>query len=279
MMNSETLSYAEAVSYLGFCSGLRPERYIENYVASGELSRVSRRRLVSKVSLDALSSQRNYALITDFTHDDYRRCLEFAISSFYHYRSHADLLVGGRQRGVGEWAEDFVPGKLAEIGFSKFVGQKFGVELVLDFSLRPQAVVGQDVTEVVRKVRGRSIANPPKQRISVKQTQTKGVWLVVTPTEVTDPQRVSDVYVLVRVDLTPNHLIRYFRSHPELEAVREHIPEALHIEAWIVGFAYKDELQRMEAIPEIRANAPRYALRAGQLHKSPDEWEQLVSSL
>lgn len=278
-MSDELLTYEQAATYLAFCVGTRPQRYVENYVRSGELTRPGRRRLILKSSLDDLLSQRQHSLVTNYSPDDYRMCLNFAVSSFYHYPSHADLLVGGRQRGIGEWAEDFVPGKLAEIGFSSFVEKTFGVKLVLDFTLRTAAIVGQDVTEVIRTRKGLSVANPPKLRISVKQTQTKGIWLAVTQGEGDDPQRTSDVYVLVRVELTGDHLFRYLRSHPGFDDVRNLIPDSVHAQAWVVGYALRDDLQLMGTIPEIGATTPRYALMAGQLHKSSAEWKKLVCSL
>ena len=163
MDDTEYLSFDEAGEFLGI-----PKKYLENYVKIGnEINQVKigRRKLLSKSELETWQKQKEFNTVK-LNREDYIKCLEFAINSFYAYRSTSDFGTS-QQRDASKFISNFVIGKLGEIAVSKFLVSNFNVLVKLDFELR-DAVVGQDITELAFPRKGMRVYNHLKKELLLK---------------------------------------------------------------------------------------------------------------
>lgn len=234
---------------------------------------------VEAEALDRWEESRRSRMVTLFE-NDYQESLEFALRSFYSDQTRSDFLTGTR-RDAGKYVTDFVRGKLGEIGFQKYMEQEHGLRIGLDFDPDRGPVVGQDITEVQRV--GRGAVNPPRLHVAIKTTKELNNYLLVPDHEVEDRDRRSDVYVLVRVAIYPDHLLRAIRGHDAFEDVEDLIPEFETIRAEMAGFAWRDELAADDPVEEIEnvpsLAQPNYAMRTGNLRKGEDEWQELAEGI
>lgn len=269
---------SEASEYLSI-----PQKYLENYIKIGneiKLTKVGRKKLVSHADIEAWKKQREFGFVK-LNQEDYLKCLEFAIRSFYAYRSTSDFGTA-QQRDAGKFVSNFVIGKLGELAVSYFFKRNFDVDTKLDFDLR-DAVVGQDIVEIAKPRRGARVYNPLRLRLAIKTSKMKNVWLIVPDKEVVDPARSSDIYIFSRVDLYLNHFIRILKEHKALARLNNIIPPFEEIEAEVCGFIKKIDL--ISNPPVTRLPLPNqeiqssYIMRSGMLSRSKDAWESLLNEL
>ena len=269
------LSFDEVAKELGIS-----RKALENYVKIGEeikAERLGRRYVIPQAEVERWKALRAFRTVM-LDREDYIKCFEFAVQSFYHYPSTSDFL-GSRERGIGKWAEDFIPGKLGEIAVAKFLKLHFKVNIKLDFSIG-QGIPAQDIIEVAKPRRGPDTYNPPRIRTSIKTTKIKNVWLAVPEKEFKDPARASEAYILVRLDLPLNHLARFQRETPLFERLRDLIPVFEEIPAEVVGYAWRDDFKHYpNGIPEASIERPHYALKSGQLRASMADWNEYIDRL
>ncbi len=272
------LSYDEACERLNIS-----RKCLENYIKAQEIARKrdGRSFKIDQCELDRFKAMRSKRMVK-LNRDDYVKCLDFAVESFYAYKnsgSTADFL-GARERGIGKWAEDFVPGKLGEIAFKKFLEGRFQVIVKLDFSINQGGVPAQDIVEFAIPRRGPLAYNPTKLKVSIKTSKMKNIWLAVPENEYESQDRSSDAYVFVRVDLPLNHLARFGRETELFSRLKNIIPEFKDIDAEIVGFAWKEDLEpKPEGIKEASITRPQYALYSGQLKRSDEDWRNFIKKL
>ena len=277
MINSY-LTIKEASEYLKI-----PIKYLENYSKKGheiDIVKIGRRNMMSLESLDNWKKQREFGL-TILNKDNYLQCINFAIRSFYHYRSTSDFGTS-QQRDAGKFISNFVLGKLGEIAISKFVKQNFDVDIYLDFDLR-DAVVGQDIVEIAKPRRGGRVYNPPSLRVAIKTSKMKNVWLIVPQNEAEDSTRKSDIYIYCRVDLYLNHFIRFLKDHHSFLNISEIIPDFEDIQAEVCGFTTFDDLissPPVKTLPDQdQAIQSSYIMRSGVLKKSVHDWSSFIEQL
>lgn len=219
--------------------------------------------------------------LSKLNQEDYLKCLEFAIRSFYAYRSTSDFGTA-QQRDAGKFVSNFVIGKLGELAVSYFLKRNFDVDTKLDFDLR-DAVVGQDISEIAKPRRGARVYNPLRLRVAIKTSKMKNVWLIVPAKEVEDPERSSDIYIFDRVDLYLNHFIRILKEHSALAKLDTIIPPFEEIKAEVCGFIKKTDL--ISNPPVTRLPLPNqeiqssYIMRSGNLCKSKEAWDRLLNEL
>lgn len=275
----EHLGLREASEYLRI-----PKKYIENYVKHGSeipYTKISRRYAILREDIETWKIQREYRTVV-VNRDDYVKCFNFAVESFYTYRSRSDF-HGARERGIGKWCEDFIPGKLGEIATHKFLKAKFKIEIQLDFSVG-RGIPAQDIVSAADLRRRPKTFNPVLIRTSIKTTKMKNVWLSVPQNEFDDSVRSSDAYIFSRLDLPINHIGRILRDHELFRGrLQRLIPEFGECEAEVVGFARKEGLQENLSPQEWSAftgiERPHYALRSGHLNKSESEWKEYLKRL
>jgi hypothetical protein len=274
----ENLNLNQASEYLQI-----PRKHLDNYAKVGHelaINKVRSRNYISIEKLDAWKAQREFGFAT-FNREDYLRCLDFAIRSFYQYRSTSDFGTS-QQRDAGKFISNFVSGKLGEIAVSKFLKRNFDIDISLDFDLR-DAVVGQDIVEIAKPRRGSRVYNPARLRVAIKTTKMKNVWLIVPQKEVEDSSRASDIYVSCRVDLYLNHFIRILRDHTSLNNLSDIIPQFESIQGEVCGFIDKLTLQTKPPVKELpeqdQAIGSSYVWRTGELLRNRENWLSLIDQL
>ena len=80
----------------------------------------------------------------------------------------------------------------------------------------------------------------------------KNVYLFIASKEFLLEQRQSEVYILTRVDLPVNHVLRFLRDHPSLESSRALIPDFEPFPVQAAGFAWRADLNRISTRMEYR---------------------------
>ncbi|MBI5470502.1 helix-turn-helix domain-containing protein [Candidatus Kaiserbacteria bacterium] len=268
--NLKAMRFSQAGAYLGV-----PQKALENFVKAGEIVREKAGRywMTDRAELDRWKNDYTTRSVL-LSEEEYRKCLDFAIRSYY--GGFAMTNFGTRtQRDVGQFLFNSVQGKLGEIGLRKFLNEKFKIKITLDFDVRG-VVVGQDISEVQR---GR-IVNPPKMRVGIKSTKERNMFLAVPQSEVEQPERSSDIYILVRVALPSDHFLRFARTFEPLSNIRTSIPEFEPIRAEVAGFVYKEDLQgpAQQVLGQDLAK-PNYFCHSGALKKSDSDWKSLIEQL
>jgi len=274
------LTLREAVQ----CCGI-PENYFENYVfKGGELKarKIRGRWMMSEQELDQWKKNRDFRLVK-LDMEDYFRAFNFAAKQFY--MSGPAVVEWGKtkRREVGEFLFDQMGGKLGELAFRKFLLDRFGVEIRVSFEVEKE-MPGQDIFEIVRIEQGREVSRSPVLKVSIKTTkmQNFNLWVVEEGIDL------SDAYVLCRVDLPLDHLLRVFREHEKLSTVRDMIPELKEVETEVVGFTWKKDLKAKGAtmkmvgangkvVQELRR--PQYVMLSGELRKATGDWQGLIRAL
>jgi hypothetical protein len=266
------LTLREAVKSAGI-----PENYFKNYVFKGgelKVRKIDGRWMISRQEFDQWKKNRDFKLMK-LGIEDYFNAFNFAVKQFY--RGGLVIVEWGKtkRREIGEFLFNQIGGKLGELAFRKFLHDRFDIDVRISFELEKE-IPGQDIFEVA----GRS----PKIKVSIKTTKIQNFNLWVVEEEID----LSDAYVLCRVDLPLDHLLRAFREHEKLSTIRDVIPELGELEAEVVGFAWKDELKAKgpttkmvgadgEVVQELRR--PQYVMLSGELRKSKDDWQRLVNAL
>lgn len=221
-----------------------------------------------------------------FSAEDFQNCLVFGIRSFYQYRERGGASDFGtlRRRDAGKFVYDFTLGKLGEIALGSFLAHRFDTVLAVDFKIKRQ-VVAQDITGVTRpRSHGSAVEHLPRRGVSVKTTKMRNAFLTVPQNEVEDPVRRSDDYVMVRVDLDEDYLLRLLRDVPYLDLVKGTIPEFQLPSAEVSGFISRRELmshgQLTKELPnEQKLARENYVLPCGKLHHTPADWRNFCKRL
>lgn len=215
------------------------------------------------------------------TEDEYNRCLDFALAM--HFRGYAFVDWGtARQREFGQKISNWVRGQLGEIAVAHFCRERLGIEIELDFEMH-ETIVPQDVLAIIEN----GVRRSPRFRIGIKATKPKNAYLVLSPNEVEHQDRMSDVYILTRVDLPDDHLLRIahreiisrVRSQQHFALYSQNIQPLGSISCEVAGFAYRDELEMVESIPGQRFTGYRYVKKSGDLRRSIEEWQNIFEGL
>jgi len=266
---AEMLNLNEAAQYLEISRKL-----LDSLRKNGlelEAVPVGRRLKISKISLDEwLEKKKRTTIMLD--RDDLVKAFKFALKINYSGHPRSDF-GSARQRSVEQAVINWTQGALSEIALSKYIMQKYNIEVVLDFEFHPGIIVGQDITAVIKN----RVENPPRKRVSIKSGKPNGMYLIVPQNELERPDRTSDFYVFVRIWLPNDFLFRLFRKQPELSDVE--IPELEDFPAQIVGYTEKERLRKTDRIPGVEFSGFRYVLETGKLRNSEDDFRDFVESL
>jgi hypothetical protein len=274
----EYLIRKDAINYLGL-----EDTQFKNISQIGqeiEMIKHNRKWYVSKKECDRWLNLYNYRSIF-MTQEEYFKCLEFAIRSFYEgAQAKADFLTG-EKREIGKYAHNIVIGKMAELALSKFLFKIHHIKILLEFSLisDPSIAFSEDIVKIETK---HAIRNPRKN-IEVKSSNKTSVHLLIPKSSFDDEDRKNDAFVFVRVHMYMNHLIRFFRDFFDGE-LREIIREFEPIRAEIVGFAWREDIiEKGDLITAMDGrplkSGPNYHLLSGQLRCDPADFLELAKSL
>jgi len=154
-----------------------------------------------------------------------------------------------RKRDLGQRWTDTIRGFLGEIAFTKWMQERFGIAVRMDYKY---GLLREFLMSDIKSVNGRE----PRLKVGIKTTKLEGIWLDVPGAQI----KHSDVFVLVRVGVTSEHLIAFLKKisairdklmkealerklvrEEELEEAWNVTPEFTPVPAYIVGFLNKLE--------------------------------------
>jgi hypothetical protein len=155
-----------------------------------------------------------------------------------------------RQRDLGQLWADTIRGFLGEIAFAKWLREKYGLAVELDYR---RGSLEEFLPSDVKSVNGRL----PRLKVSIKTTKLNGIWLDIPGAQIEH----SDVFVLVRVGVAREHLIAFLKkisvirdklmqiarergllSEEELSEIWDSVPEFSPLPAYVTGFLDKAEI-------------------------------------
>jgi len=158
-----------------------------------------------------------------------------------------------RKRDLGQRWTDAIRGFLGEIAFTKWMQEKFGFSVKMDYGYGP---LSEFLMSDVKSIDGRE----PRLKIGIKTTKLEGVWLDIPGAQI----KHSDVFVLVRVGVTSEHFVAFLKKisairdklmkealgrglvrEEELKEAWDVTPEFTPVPAYIVGFLNKLEYMNM----------------------------------
>ena len=144
------------------------------------------------------------AITVNVPRDKYLEVLGFtAYAYFKGYITSYSGLIGGR-RALGEYIENFVYGKIAEVAFQEFLGRHHGIRTYTDLDLC-DFIIGDYLPDVI--LMQNSAGGPPVLMqfwIDVKEVRRNQKWLLIPASSVNS--RPYDAYVAVYVGLPDDHL-------------------------------------------------------------------------
>lgn len=280
MSMSKMLTKNEAISYLG----LDPKTF-DNYFRNAEEFKCYREGSRGKFYFDVdelLEWRKDYTWRTiELTLDDYALCLDFALAQ--HFRGYVLSDWGtARQREFGQKITNWVKGQLAEVAVKKFFEKEFHVIVELDFRIYDK-IVPQDIIGVWENGKQRT----PKTNIAIKSSKPKSAYLVLSENEVVLTERKSDIYIFCRPDIPDDHLLRLTReiiiqtveNEQHYSSYKDKIPTWENIPCEVVGYCLINELDQVESIPGQDFDGIRYVKKTGKLHKSRNDWLELLRQL
>lgn len=275
-----TVTLREASEYCGI-----PKKYLENYVfKAGEMkaTKIRGRWRISRREFDEWKRNRDFRLAR-LSMEEYFKAFEFAVRVFYQGGSGTVEWGTTKRRDVGEFIANQTGGKLGELAFAKFMRAHFGIGIELSFLIERE-IPGQDIIKVIRIEKEKEIVRNSKIKVSIKTTKMQNFNLWVVEEEIEN----SDVFVLCRVELPSDQLLRIVRDYEQISPVRDLIPEPTEIIAEVAGFVWRKELQAKGATMEMigadgkvvqMLRRPQFVMLSGELRKSKEDWEYLANAL
>lgn len=228
--------------------------------------------------------------IVNLSVEDYLICLDFALAI---HLSDGDARADwgtGRQREFGQKISNWVRGLLGERALKKFLEEKFGITVVLDFNLYDH-IVAQDIREVWSGDR----VITPAFTVGVKSSKPKNSFLILSQSEVEIEERHCDAHVFCRVDLPDDHLLRICRDDIErrldslqhhnlqaglhLNSYRNQLPTYAPIRCEIAGWCTTANLRPVMEIPGQNFENPNHVIESGLLNRSTACWEEFRDKL
>jgi hypothetical protein len=163
-----------------------------------------------------------------------------------------------RKRDFGQRWSDYARGELGEIGFKRFLEEKFAKKTKLEkrVEAKPEEFYSRDVSGVEEEGRWRE----PRIKISIKATKLGGQWLDLPGAQI---ER-SEAFVLVKAGLSLDHLASFLKDwgilkklfeyaknlgeqgfeENETQVILEHIPPLENILVYVSGFAWKEDFSQ-----------------------------------
>jgi len=169
-----------------------------------------------------------------------------------------------RQRDLGQLWTDVARGFLGEIGLARFIKERFGIELLLDYTLGPiENYLPSDI-KGIRLETGEEVL--PKIQVSFKTTKFNGIWLDIPGAQINR----SDVFVLVKLGISRDHFIAFLKwisfirdkllphaieagtiGEEEAKKLWASLPDFKKIPCYIAGFLDKEIIKAPPA-PDFR---------------------------
>ncbi len=246
------------------------------------------RRLMCNIADMGLWKQKRKEKIFDLGLDDYAKCFDFALAMYYRGYTAVDWATA-RRREAGQNLTNWIRGQLGEIAVQKFFKKKFNMDIELDFDVHEE-IVPQDVIGV----KERGVLREPKLGIAIKATKFQNSYLILGTADVEPDNRKSDVYILTRIDMPDDHLLRVakdelntlLKNQKHFDSYKEKLLGFEPIPCEVVGFAYREELEKVDDTKELskilgtrNPTGARYVKVSGQLRTSLEDWEKIAKGL
>jgi hypothetical protein len=191
---------------------------------------------------------------------------------------------GSRQRDLGQLWTDVARGFLGEIGLAKFVKERFGAELVLDYSLGPIETYLPSDIKGIRLQNGQETQS--KLKISFKTTKFNGIWLDIPGAQVT----YSDAFVLIKLGISRDHFVAFLKwisfirdkllphamktgtiDQAGAQQLWDNLPNFRNIPCYVAGFMDRKQIESPPP-PHYRPMHKRDGTLKGYLMKSYLGW-------
>lgn len=175
-------------------------------------------------------------------------------------------IIGG-QRALGEYIENFIYGKVAEIAFRKFLEEDLRIEALTDADLA-DFILGIYLPDLVAFKNKIGQWDVLRFWTDVKEVRREQKWLLVPKVSSSASPRLYDAYVAVWVGLPDDHLywvisqmedVRKNLGQDWMEKAEEIADSVSNIQCKIKGFALWSDVQKMiDAVEKGDSNAEDY---------------------
>ncbi|MDD5135616.1 MAG: hypothetical protein PHP01_09445, partial [Phycisphaerae bacterium] len=119
-------------------------------------------------------------------------------------------------------------------------------------------------------------------------SKPKNAYLILGANEIKLSERRSDIYIYCRPDIADDHLLRITKKQiseivehqPYYPVYKAKMPGFTEIPCEIVGWCKASELEEVTSIPgQTFDNGTRFVIKSGRLHRTKDQWRELISRL
>lgn len=213
---------------------------LENWASSGQEIQTIKVKNRNGFLFDEIQNwvERLSTSIVTLNRDDYIKCFDFAVKSYYNPITKSDF-NRAKQRDVGEFITNQVQGKLGELAVAELF-RNYNLNIELDFNVNGQ-IPSQDISRINYRS---NIWDNPSKKVSIKSTKLKNFLLPIPEKEASLADRKSDLYILSQVGLFSDHILRVIKSYGlnELKDCEKYIPDFKNIPCRIGGWISHDEL-------------------------------------
>lgn len=185
--------------------------------------------------------------------------------------------ITGGQRALGEYIENFIYGKVAEVAFRKFLQENLNIEALTDADVA-DFILGVYLPDLVAVRNKNNQWDVLKFWVDVKEVRRGQKWLLVPKISSKSSPRLYDAYVAVWVGLPDEHL---YWIISQIEGVREKLESGWkkkaeevadsisRIKCEIKGFVLWSDVQKMkDAVENGDSSAEEYLNEAF----GPNRW-------
>jgi hypothetical protein len=257
-----------------------PEKTFDNYFKySKEIKsvKIKNRWNFNKKELEKYINLKNNRTV-DISIEEYEKCLDFGLNMAYNIKNTSGTGIRG-VRSKMQTADDFTFGIIAEIGFQKFLKQKFNIEVNLDLEVHSEKITPQDIISITEN----GIERKSKFNIAIKSSKLKSCFNVISQLEFEDTKRKSDYYVFIRVNLPDDHIFSFFNERHKVfkkSKFEKQISKLNEIQVWICGYSIDTDFNKVKEIPGQKFdNGYRYVVSTANMKNSEKDWENFINKI
>lgn len=265
----------QAISYLDI-----NEKQFDNYFKySNEIKgeKINGRWYFDESKLKIWNDLKNSRVVS-ITMKEYEQCLNFGLKMAYNLKNTAGTGIRG-VRSKMQTADDFTFGVLAEIGFQKFVKEKFRIDINLDLDVHTEKITPQDIISITES----NFERPCNFKVAIKSSKIKSCFNIIKPLEYEDDNRNSDIYVFIRVSLPDDHIFSYLNEKHKIfngATFERQISNLNEIQIWVCGFNRREDFKRANEIPGQKFDdGYRYIVSTSEMKNTNDDWLKLLSEI
>ena len=220
-----------------------------------------------------------YSLSTDLTYNDAKTVVEQYDQVLLKSRKYG---MRGQRNFTGK-IEDEIRGKLVELGFSKYVQERIGLELPVDYKPIEETERRRDYGDFTKYVYKNNICDIPKG-FAISLKSTNGNFLAVPEIELTWE---GDIFVLAKLHIKQTFLYKAIKAGLQLGTL-----DFGEVLGWfeLRGFiSKKDFIDPNTSIKEINLpgkyaletnfRSPNYIIHPNQLNRNASDLHNLLAKI